>query len=53
MNVAGFTALLDACVLYPAAQRDLLIETAKTEPGRLIFSLVFPQPQAIKEVFKA
>jgi predicted nucleic acid-binding protein len=28
--VAGFTALLDACVLYPAPLRDLLIETAKT-----------------------
>ena len=28
--MAGFTALLDACVLYPAPLRDLLIETAKT-----------------------
>ncbi len=28
--MAGFTALLDACVLYPASLRDLLIETAKT-----------------------
>jgi predicted nucleic acid-binding protein len=28
--VAGFTALLDACVLYPAPLRDLLIEVAKT-----------------------
>lgn len=26
----GFTALLDACVLYPAPLRDLLIETANT-----------------------
>lgn len=26
----GFTALLDACVLYPAPVRDLLIETANT-----------------------
>jgi len=28
--VAGFTALFDSCVLYPAPLRDLLIETAKT-----------------------
>ena len=28
--MAGFTALLDACVLYPAPLRDLLIETALT-----------------------
>lgn len=28
--MAGFTALLDACVLYPAQLRDLLVEVAKT-----------------------
>lgn len=28
--MSGFTALLDACVLYPAPVRDLLIETANT-----------------------
>lgn len=28
--MAGFTAILDACVLYPAPLRDLLIETALT-----------------------
>ncbi|HBM90782.1 MAG TPA: PIN domain-containing protein [Rhodospirillaceae bacterium] len=30
MNLATFTALLDACVLYPAPIRDLLVHLAKT-----------------------
>lgn len=34
----GFTALLDACVLYPAPVRDLLIETANTSVYRLRWS---------------
>jgi predicted nucleic acid-binding protein len=36
--VAGFTALLDACVLYPAPVRDLLIETANTHVYRARWS---------------
>lgn len=34
----GFTALLDACVLYPAPVRDLLIETANTHVYRARWS---------------
>lgn len=34
----GFTALLDACVLYPAPVRDLLIETANTSVYRARWS---------------
>jgi hypothetical protein len=34
----GFTALLDACVLYPAPLRDLLIETANTSVYRARWS---------------
>jgi len=36
--VPGFTALLDACVLYPAPVRDLLIETANTHVYRARWS---------------
>lgn len=36
--MAGFTALLDACVLYPAPVRDLLIETANTHVYRARWS---------------
>jgi predicted nucleic acid-binding protein len=36
--VPGFTALLDACVLYPAPIRDLLIETANTHVYRARWS---------------
>ena len=28
--MAGFVSLIDACVLYPAALRDLIIGTAQT-----------------------
>lgn len=34
----GFTALLDACVLYPAPVRDLLIETANSHVYRARWS---------------
>lgn len=34
----GFTALLDACVLYPAPVRDLLIESANTHVYRARWS---------------
>jgi predicted nucleic acid-binding protein len=38
LNVASFTALYDACVLYPAPLRDLLLELAVTDLFRAKWS---------------